>query len=260
MSAKIPRKYVIPAAIIAFVALAGIGSVAAANGMGMLRLHWCGNGKIEARETCDDGNRKSGDGCTNRCQKEKGYRSSSSSSVAMSTTCMSSEQCGRGYYCTTEDGDCRSACPPGADMCTQVCAGVCKSTVCKPYICPDGTRHPSCSEDGHVINYFADPCLTHQASSSSSSREAASCDTQKGRYNVAVNSNKACKTDSDCALFEASCPFVTCGEAINKSALDTARAAANAYVKCQQEAGGPIACAACIMQTVSCVSGRCTAR
>lgn len=35
------------------------------------------------------------------------------------------------------------------------------SDECKPYVCMDGTTHPSCTEDGHVINYFAPPCLTH---------------------------------------------------------------------------------------------------
>ncbi len=35
------------------------------------------------------------------------------------------------------------------------------SNECKPYVCMDGTTHPSCTADGHVINYFAPPCLTH---------------------------------------------------------------------------------------------------
>ena len=29
---------------------------------------------------------------------------------------------------------------------------------CAPYVCANGTTHPRCSEDGHVINYFAAPC------------------------------------------------------------------------------------------------------
>lgn len=40
---------------------------------------------------------------------------------------------------------------------------------CNPTICPDGTSQPTCTADGHPIMYFADPCLTHQRSSSSSS-------------------------------------------------------------------------------------------
>jgi hypothetical protein len=33
--------------------------------------------------------------------------------------------------------------------------------MCVPYVCQDGTVHPSCTQDGSQINYFAEPCLTH---------------------------------------------------------------------------------------------------
>jgi hypothetical protein len=32
---------------------------------------------------------------------------------------------------------------------------------CEPYVCKDGTIVPACTPDGHQINYFAEPCLTH---------------------------------------------------------------------------------------------------
>ncbi len=48
------------------------------------------------------------------------------------------------------------------------------SLVCAPYVCSDGSTHPSCSEDGHVINYFADPCLDSSLSSSSVSSSSSS--------------------------------------------------------------------------------------
>lgn len=32
---------------------------------------------------------------------------------------------------------------------------------CAPYQCKDGTTAARCSSDGHVINYFAAPCMTH---------------------------------------------------------------------------------------------------
>lgn len=31
---------------------------------------------------------------------------------------------------------------------------------CSPYVCANGKTHPRCSEDGHIINYFAAPCHT----------------------------------------------------------------------------------------------------
>jgi len=36
-----------------------------------------------------------------------------------------------------------------------------QSPACTPYMCKDGTEVARCSEDGHVINYFAAPCMTH---------------------------------------------------------------------------------------------------
>lgn len=35
------------------------------------------------------------------------------------------------------------------------------SPECSPYMCKDGTEVARCSEDGHMINYFAPPCMTH---------------------------------------------------------------------------------------------------
>jgi len=40
-------------------------------------------------------------------------------------TCISSNDCNAGYVCSAEFGDCMSACPPGAEVCPDVCAGFC---------------------------------------------------------------------------------------------------------------------------------------
>jgi len=37
----------------------------------------------------------------------------------------------------------------------------CPPVACPPYVCADGTTVARCAEDGTVINYFAEPCLTH---------------------------------------------------------------------------------------------------
>ncbi len=50
-------------------------------------------------------------------------------------------------------------------------------SACRPYVCADGTTHPSCSEDGHVINYFAAPCLTHGGDANACTEEQ--CGPQK---------------------------------------------------------------------------------
>ncbi|MBI5156025.1 S-layer homology domain-containing protein [Candidatus Peregrinibacteria bacterium] len=40
--------------------------------------------------------------------------------------CLSSNDCSSTQRCSTEWGDCKSACEPGAEMCPAVCAGVCE--------------------------------------------------------------------------------------------------------------------------------------
>lgn len=42
---------------------------------------------------------------------------------------------------------------------------------CEPYRCADGTAIARCSEDGHIINYFAPPCMTHRGEANSCSKE-----------------------------------------------------------------------------------------
>lgn len=42
------------------------------------------------------------------------------------TKCFSSNDCSWGQTCSTERGDCQSACEPSAEMCPAVCAGVCE--------------------------------------------------------------------------------------------------------------------------------------
>ncbi len=70
--------------------------VAGASGVcvnGSCAVQVCGNGELEIGERCDDGNRRSGDGCT--------------------SDCMSTEQCGNGIVDDAEGCDC------GTDSATQ---------------------------------------------------------------------------------------------------------------------------------------------
>lgn len=69
-----------------------------------------------------------------------------------------SENCPPGQYCALycRPGSCESDCQSSSSSNTSIETGS-----CAPYICKDGTRAASCTADGHPINYFADPCLTH---------------------------------------------------------------------------------------------------
>lgn len=81
------------------------------------------------------------------------FVSSSSSSEPRACT-MEAKLCPDGETYVGRTGpNCEfAACPGGSAS---------SSPSCAPYVCMDGTTHPGCTEDGHVINYFAEPCLTH---------------------------------------------------------------------------------------------------
>jgi hypothetical protein len=54
-----------------------------------------------------------------------GYSSSSRSTGIDPSRCYNSNSCPNGTVCSTEYGECESACYPGAETCIQVCAGSC---------------------------------------------------------------------------------------------------------------------------------------
>lgn len=182
-----------------------------------LGLGRCGDGVKQDGEVCDDGNTQSGDGCSSSCVTEV--------RVPVSHQSSSREQ---GY------------------------------PQCNPLVCPDGTEIPTCTDDGYIINYFANPCLTHQLSSSSvSSVDQTSCASDRTTFNQIVQQNRGCRTDADCTLLEMSCPYLTCGTAINVDALDSARRAGNAYLNCRANLGEPNSCANCLRTIAVCRSGLC---
>jgi hypothetical protein len=58
--------------------------------------------------------------------------------AARGRSCLSTEDCGPSQYCSTEDGDCFSACKPG-QPCIAVCTGFCKrGAKCGDRVCPSG--------------------------------------------------------------------------------------------------------------------------
>lgn len=277
----------------------------------------CGNGRVEGREQCDDGNRISRDGCSRICRFDQNRSSSSSSRSSKSSsrssvnfcdghrvgetypspdgcntctctvygsactrracvpdpqedTCYSSQDCGARQVCSTQYGDCRSSCLPGRP-CVQVCSGVCMADTneCRPYICRDGSVHPSCTADGHPINYFADPCMgdyqsssrsSSSRSSSRSSQTAFSCNEKKDELEDIYHEYSYCDEDSDCTVFSQSCPYVTCGEAIHRDGLSLARRTAQEQLDACRREGQPETCAGCTQQRAVCVSGQCRLR
>lgn len=252
------------------------------------------DGSTSSAALCPDGHEvgdryTSPDGCNTCSCTRRGVICTLRACENPQLKCLSSDDCSASEYCSTEDGDCDSACEPGDDMCIQACAGTCKPRVlrssssagnCADIVCSDGTRHPSCTEDGHPINYFADPCMFSNRSSRSSasarstssrSRSASSsfattssamttsCTNELENYQQTLETYGSCSEDDDCTIFTASCPLITCGVAINARGSSVVYSAAQRYQSCKQASGEPLPCAMCIEMRARCDQGKCVA-
>lgn len=123
------------------------------------------------------------------------------------------------------DGCNTCSCTDHGAVCTMRACRVPDS--CAPTMCPDGTSVPTCTPDGHVINYFADPCLTHQSQSICGNGvcekgEATKCQTCPPGL-MCPMSCVAGNCPTDCATGSSSAPSAgVCGDGIcqaNESAV-----------------------------------------
>jgi cysteine-rich repeat protein len=187
-----------------------------------LDMGYCGDDIVQLGEECDDGQTADGDGCSGECLREEAFIAPPPAGGAEGEKCFSSDDCSDGQSCSTERGDCRSACEPGAEACIQACAGVCET-----------------DDDG----------ATQTA-----------CEAERETFDQVIASNKSCRSDSDCTVFIASCPFVTCGVAIDADAQDEAQRAVQRYNSCPDRATAPLACAMCAPMEAACEAGTCVAR
>src|SRR4051812_25205589 len=109
----------------------------------------CGNSKVDPGEDCDDGNMKSGDGCTDLCQLEPGY-----TCPTVGQACQP-PRCGDGNLTSNES--CDDGNTSGGDGCSSDCQTVEKGWICRvpskrcTPLCGDGilTGTESC-DDGNT--------------------------------------------------------------------------------------------------------------
>jgi fibro-slime domain-containing protein len=93
----------------------GKGGVSGANGASDAGILLCGNSVIDSRESCDDGNTKSGDGCSGFCTLEYGY------------TCPTPGQpCSIAPYCGDGVKDSNEECDDGNTIPGDCCDANCK--------------------------------------------------------------------------------------------------------------------------------------
>lgn len=95
----------------------GFSSRSSRSSRSSVRRPVCGNGILESNEQCDDGNKRSNDGCSRTCRRED--------TIPDPTRCFSSTQCRFDQFCTTEIGECQRVCRDALVPCITVCAGKC---------------------------------------------------------------------------------------------------------------------------------------
>ena len=79
----------------------------------------CGNGRLDGAETCDDGARSSGDGCSSTCRIEAGYTCTGAPSVC---TLIPVTGCGNGTIDADEFEGCDDGNTRSGDGCSSTCA------------------------------------------------------------------------------------------------------------------------------------------
>ncbi|HRH93716.1 MAG TPA: S-layer homology domain-containing protein [Candidatus Peribacteria bacterium] len=226
-------------------------------------MGYCGDKTKQTGEQCDDGNMNDGDGCSHECIQE------TAGSQPQGPLCEGRYQIGENY--PSSDGCNTCTCTQNGSACTlRACNN---PNTCQPIVCGDGRQYPSCTTSGAPINYFANPCSvpgssssssnsssSRSSSSSSSSQGTTSCETEKNDFKNTVASNRTCTVDADCTLFIASCPYLTCGEAIRKDATSKLEGDADDYFICRQKNNEQMACAGCAQQRAVCQAGLCTVK
>ncbi|PIP65603.1 hypothetical protein COU77_02510 [Candidatus Peregrinibacteria bacterium CG10_big_fil_rev_8_21_14_0_10_49_16] len=207
-----------------------------------LHLGECGNGTRETGEQCDDGNKENGDGCDKHCREE---------------WLPKDRTCDEGQYHLGEN----FPAPDGCNNCTCTTYGVvCTKKACEEVLCEgkykvgetyraaDGCNTCKCMANGaSACTFMACP----------QEPKPSACGDLKRKYGIILSESRACKTDEDCTVFSASCPFLTCGEGINKIHHETVAEVARSLTSCMQESGEPVPCAGCIPARAACREGRC---
>ncbi len=195
--------------------------------------------------------------------------------------CVSSGECAGGLVCTTDYGDCRRLCPEGA-ICPAVCAGVCVSPgsisncgngVCDrnevPYYtespilvrCPqDCAKQPTvCGngvcEKGETGDRELDPYAEYCPGDCAGYLSA--CEHKKQEFSELSQIFRSCKVDRDCIVFEQSCPFVSCGVAVNGEGLSRLERQSRDIMSICRREGEPEVCASCAVVHASCENNRC---
>lgn len=126
----------------------------------------CGDGLCAASEACIP--TCNAQGCLNDCGSAYCFDDCGQISSAFSfanTSFGTAALCGNGLCESGEGAACAQDC--GSSSSFAFTTGG-----CQPIVCMNGTQYPTCTAEGHPVNYFVDPCMTFSSQGAASSAQA----------------------------------------------------------------------------------------
>ncbi|MEK7137165.1 MAG: S-layer homology domain-containing protein [Patescibacteria group bacterium] len=220
-----------------------------------LDLGTCGDSSVQTGEECDDENTESGDGCSAECLQE-----------------VLQDGCPGGYAFGEEfpadDGCNVCVCSPSGIACTKMhCSSPTEPVIEEPVaIEPEEIAAPEniapacgngiCEHDENTLpphrRFYCPQDCTGEAS------RTQMCETLTEDFLDIPENYRACQADADCVELEQSCPFLTCGIAVNKSNYPTLGIEKEEVMETCRREGNIKACVTCPFSAAVCLEGRCT--
>ena len=155
-------------------------------------------------------------------------------------SCLSNDDCGEVLVCSTSYGDCDSPCAPWED-CIEVCEGVCvpempiERVTCGNGICEVGEDLETLDDGSGGRLYCPEDC---------DGNTGAQCDEANKKLHTLLDEPSYCEVDSDCMLYQQSCPFFSCGTSVNAERMSDLKELEILATKgCENR---PMACAMCL--------------
>ena len=207
----------------------------------LLDLGRCGDEKIQVGEECDDGNTLDGDGCSRDCQMEvRPEPLPIPFPVPIPKPPLDGCVIGgcSGQLCI-EAGD------EGISTCEWREEYACyQDAICER----QGNGKCGWRKTEELVECLLEPGGT------------SACEEYEKKLFAVIEENLECRKDEDCVLFEQSCPFMTCGEAVNRSAVSDLEEIAQSFIECTENSHQPMACAGCMAMRAICDRGVCRAK
>src|SRR3989338_199094 len=221
-----------------------------------LSLGACGDSIVQTGEECDDGNAVSRDGCSKECLLE-----------VLQNRCADGHRIGEEY--DANDGCNTCICTQNGAVCTKMLCSAPEEepapaeeeapVLPEPLAASVTTPAPICGN--RLCEYEENTIPPHPRfycpQDCTGEVYTPQCETLTEEFHTLIDTSYACQSDDDCTKLELICPFLTCGEAVNKASYPAlAMKQDTLYETCQSE-GAVRGCLTCPQSAALCQQGQC---